>query len=304
LLSKHAVRLASVPIFFSIGLALTGCADIGTKVNETLKGINQTLNDAGPGFLPKGSVNATNHTQTITNLWVGSWIVLWGVGIIAWGLMIWAIIAYRRRKGENRIPPQLRYNNPIEALFTVVPLIMVIGFFAFTAKSMADIESPVAGSRNIQVIAKQWSWDFNYTDSKVHEVGIQSQYAGEPGYNSLNDVPTLWLEKGVPVHVKENSRDVVHSFWIVDFLYKKDVFPGQTNNIYFTPEKVGTYKGKCAELCGEYHSMMLFNVHVAEKNEYEKHMADLAANPATSGLLSNTLARNQNLPGNDPNIKG
>jgi len=296
-LSKRAMRLASVPLVTTLSLMMTGCASIAD-------GVNQTLKDAGPGFLPEGSVNATNHTQAITDLWVGSWIVLWGVGIIAWGLMIWAIVAYRRRKGENRIPPQLRYNNPIEALFTVVPLIMVIGFFAFTAKSMADIESPVAGSRNIQVIAKQWSWDFNYTDSKVHEVGIQSQYAGEPGYNSLNDVPTLWLEKGVPVHVKENSRDVVHSFWVVDFLYKKDVFPGQTNNIYFTPEKVGTYRGKCAELCGEFHSMMLFNVKVVDKPEYDAHMADLAANPATSGLLSNKLERNQNLPGNDPNIKG
>lgn len=297
MLSKRAMRLASVPLVTTLSLMMTGCASIAD-------GVNQTLKDAGPGFLPEGSVNATNHTQAITDLWVGSWIVLWGVGIIAWGLMIWAIVAYRRRKGENRIPPQLRYNNPIEALFTVVPLIMVIGFFAFTAKSMADIESPVAGSRNIQVIAKQWSWDFNYTDSKVHEVGIQSQYAGEPGYNSLNDVPTLWLEKGVPVHVKENSRDVVHSFWVVDFLYKKDVFPGQTNNIYFTPEKVGTYRGKCAELCGEFHSMMLFNVKVVDKPEYDAHMADLAANPATSGLLSNKLERNQNLPGNDPNIKG
>ena len=297
MLSKRAMRLASVPLVTSLGLLLTGCANISD-------GLNKTLNDAGPGFLPKGSVNATNHTQAITDLWVGSWIILWGVGIIAWGLMIWAIIAYRRRKGENRIPPQLRYNNPIEALFTVVPLIMVIGFFAFTAKTMGDIESPVAGSRNIQVIAKQWSWDFNYTDSKVHEVGIQSQYAGEPGYKSLNDVPTLWLEKGVPVHVKENSRDVVHSFWIVDFLYKKDVFPGQTNNIYFTPTHEGTFAGKCAELCGEFHSMMLFNVKVVGTAEYNAHMAELAANPATNGLLSNKLERNQNLPGDNPNSEG
>ena len=297
MLSKRAIRLASVPIVLSSSLLLSGCADIAD-------GFNQTVKDAGPGLLPSGSVGATNHTQTITDLWVGSWAVLWGVGIIAWGLMIWAIIAYRRRKGENRIPAQLRYNNPIEALFTIVPLIMVIGFFAFTAKSMASVEAPVEGSRNVQVIAKQWSWDFNYTDSKVHEVGIQSQYAGEPGYNSLNDVPTLWLEKGVPVHIKENSRDVVHSFWVVDFLYKKDVFPGQTNNIYFTPTKLGVFKGKCAELCGEYHSMMLFNVRVVDKATYDAHMADLASNPATSGLLSNDLQRNQNLPGDNPNSEG
>ena len=297
MLSKRAMRLASVPLVTSLGFLLSGCADISN-------GYNQTVKDAGPGLLPSGSIGATNHTQTITDLWVGSWAILWGVGIISWGLMIWAIIAYRRRKGENRVPPQLRYNNPIEALFTVVPLILVIGFFAFTAKSMANIEAPIEGSRNVQVIAKQWSWDFNYTDSKVHEVGIQSQYAGEPGYKSLNDVPTLWLEKDVPVHIKENSRDVVHSFWIVDFLYKKDVFPGQTNNIYFTPTKLGTFAGKCAELCGEFHSMMLFNVKVVSTDEYNAHMADLAANPQTNGLLSNKLERNQNLPGDNPNSEG
>jgi cytochrome c oxidase subunit 2 len=88
------------------------------------------------GFLP-GVWGVTNHTDRITGLWNTAWIVLWLVGIIAWALMGWAILVYRRRKGETGIPAQLRYNNPIEVLFTVVPLILVIGFFAFTARDMA-----------------------------------------------------------------------------------------------------------------------------------------------------------------------
>lgn len=215
--------------------------------------------------------------------------------------MIWAMVAYRRRKGENRVPVQLRYNNPIEALFTIVPFVLVIGFFAITARDMSAIEAPVEGSRNIQVIGKQWSWDFNYTESNVHETGIQSQFAGEKGAKEA--LPTLWLEKDVPLKVTLDARDVIHSFWVVDFLYKKDLIPGKTNYIYFTPTKLGDFDGKCAELCGEYHSMMLFNVKVVSHNDYVAHMADLQAQGNT-GLLGNDLNRNQNLPGDNPDIRG
>jgi cytochrome c oxidase subunit 2 len=142
-LSKRAIRLASAPIVLSLGLLLSGCAEV-----------QQTLDNSGAGFLPGKSTDATNHTARISTLWVDSWIVLWAVGIIAWGLMIWAMVAYRRRKGENRIPAQLRYNNPIEALFTIVPFVLVIGFFAVTARDMSAIEAPVDGSRNIQTFTK------------------------------------------------------------------------------------------------------------------------------------------------------
>jgi cytochrome c oxidase subunit 2 len=86
-------------------------------------------------------------------------------------------------------------------------------------------------------------------------------------------------------------------------LYKKDVFPGKTNHIYFTPQKIGTYKGKCAELCGEFHSMMLFNVKVVSQADYDAHVAQLAAQGNT-GLLDDKYNRNQNLPGNGSGLKG
>jgi cytochrome c oxidase subunit 2 len=237
----------------------------------------------------------------IVGLWTGSWIVLWGVGIIAWGLMFYAIIVYRRRKGDTSLPPQMRYNNPIETLFTVVPLVMVMGFFVFTADTMAKIEQPVDSDLHVQVIGKQWSWDFNYLDNNVFETGIQSQFAGEEG--SEADLPTLYLPVNTSVEISLTSRDVVHSFWVIDFLYKKDTFPGKTNYMFVTPQKEGTYKGKCAELCGEFHSMMLFNLKVVSRAEFDTHMAELAAK-GNNGLLDDKYNRNQNLPGNGSENKG
>ena len=244
---------------------------------------------------PASSSDVTNHTDRITDLWNISWAVLWGVGILAWGLMFWAIIVYRRRKGEVGIPAQMRYNNPIEALFTVVPLILVMGFFAFTARDMRVIEAPNNPEVTVEVIGKQWSWDFNYTQANVYDTGIQSQYNGGDGDN-LKDLPTLYLPVNKRVEIVLNSRDVIHSFWVIDFLYKKDMLPGKTNHMYFTPTKEGDYMGKCAELCGEYHSMMLFNVKVVSQSEYEKHLLDLQA-AGQVGQLSLDASRNQNLPG-------
>jgi cytochrome c oxidase subunit 2 len=245
--------------------------------------------------LPVEAVDVTNHTNNIIDFWNISWAVLWGVGALAWGLMAWAIIVYRRRKGDDHLPAQMRYNNPIETLFTVVPFILVIGFFVMTAQSMKAIESPNDPEVKIQVIGKQWSWDFNYTDENVYDSGIQAQYTTGDTFDDTT-LPTLYLPVGKRVEIDLSSRDVDHSFWVIEFLYKKDTLPGRWNQMYFTPEKEGTYRGKCAELCGEYHSMMLFNVKVVSQSEYDKHIQELKA-AGQVGQLSIDSSRNMNLPG-------
>ncbi len=285
MLKKRGLKRAALPVAASLMLLLSGCSQ----------------QEFSRGLLP-GVPGVTNHTDRITGLWTTSWTVLWGIGIIAWGLMFYAVIVYRRRKGETGLPPQLRYNNPIETLFTVVPLIITIGFFAFTARDMAAIEEPNANPDvTIQVIAKQWSWDFNYVNGNVYDSGIQSQFDGEEGSEAA--LPTLYLPVNKSVKVDLSARDVIHSFWVIDFLYKKDMFPGRTNHMYFTPQVEGTYKGKCAELCGEYHSMMLFNVKVVSQAEYDAHIAALAA-AGNVGQLDTKYDRNQNLPGDNPEIRG
>jgi cytochrome c oxidase subunit 2 len=287
LLHKKTLRWASLPVLVVLLASLTGC----------------TSQEFSRGWLP-GVPGVTNHTERVVSLWNGSWIVLYAVGIIAWGLMFWAIIVYRRRKNDTEIPAQFRYNMPIETLFTVIPFILVLGFFALTARDIDAIEKPVASDYRIEVVGKQWSWDFNYTNNNVFESGIQLQKDG-----SEAELPTLYLPVNRSVEFDLISRDVIHSFWVIDFLYKKDVFPGRVNKMYLTPQVVGDYKGKCAELCGEFHSMMLFNVKVVSQADYDAKMSELAAMGNTGQLTANpddpnNINRNNNLPGDNPKSEG
>jgi cytochrome c oxidase subunit 2 len=246
------------------------------------------------GFLPgpEDGVEVTNQTERITSMWTGSWATLLIVGLIVWGLAIWCAIAYRRKKGDTGYPVQLRYHLPIEMVFTLLPVVMIMSLFYFTQKDIAEIEKLEANPDvTVNVVAKQWSWDFNYVDADVHEpAGVQSFETGVPG--AADSLPVLYLPVDQTVEFKLDSRDVVHSFWVVDFLYKKDMFPGHSTTFQVTPTREGTYAGKCAELCGEYHSDMLFTVKVVSQEEFDAHMAELEQEGNT-GQLGVDLNREQ-----------
>jgi len=278
---SRLARWAVLPIGGVVALVLAGCTQ-------------QQL----AGFLP-GGPGVTNQTERITGLWVTSWIVLLGVGLITWGLIIWAAVVYRRRKGQTGLPVQLRYNLPIEIFYTIVPLILVLGFFAFTARDQAAIEAnPGHPDVKIEVFGKRWSWDFNYLNENVYSPGVQVQNRLNPdGSVDLSKLPTLYLPVNKKVQIDIESRDVAHDFWVIDFLYKKDVIPAQTNHMYFIPQKIGTYAGKCAELCGEYHADMLFQVKVVSEADYEQHIQDLK-DLGQVGRLGPDYNTNSNLPGN------
>ncbi|HEU5223219.1 MAG TPA: cytochrome c oxidase subunit II [Candidatus Lumbricidophila sp.] len=285
--NSRRLRWAAIPLAAITAIALAGCTQA-------------QLHGFLPGF-EEGQPPVTNHTDRIAGLWVTSWIVLLIVGIITWGLTIFAMIAYRRRKGQTGLPVQLRYNMPIEVFYTIVPLILIVGFFAFTARDQEAIEKRFAADDidvKVQVIAKQWAWDFNYVNEDVYSAGIQGQLDPKDPNGSLveSELPVLVLPVGEKVEIELRSRDVIHSFWVVDFLYKKDMYPGKTNWMSFIPEREGTYVGKCAELCGEYHSLMLFKVKVVSKAEYQQYIASLKS-AGNTGQLDANYDRNSNLPG-------
>nr|WP_218844959.1 cytochrome c oxidase subunit II [Microbacterium pseudoresistens] len=258
------------------------------------------------GFLPgfDDGTFATNHTERVTSLWVNSWIVLLVVGVVTWGLMGWAAVAYRRRKGQTGLPVQLRYNMPIEIFYTVIPLILVLGMFAFTARDQTLIETQYDDPDvEITAIGKQWSWDFQYghNDDAVWTMGVQAQ-PDKDGNVDQAALPTLVLPVDEKVRIELQSRDVIHSFWIIDFLYKKDMYIGKDNSWSFTPTRIGEYQGKCAELCGEYHSMMLFNVKVVSQDDYEAYLDELRADGNT-GDITDAYDRLSNLPGTGPSTE-
>ena len=244
----------------------------------------------------------TNQVDRVIDLWVVSWVVLLVIGVITWILIIWAAVVYRRRKGQTGMPAQLRYNMTIETFYTVVPLILVLGLFAFTARDQIAIETPLADPDvSIEVYGKRWAWDFNYLNENVYSAGIQAREL--PGGSIDNEaLPKLYLPVDQKVEIKIESRDVIHSFWVIDFLYKKDMIPARTNYWYFIPQEEGVFRGKCAELCGEYHSLMLFEVHVVSQAEYNRHISGLRVQ-GNVGRLGPELNVLQNLPGTAPAIE-
>jgi cytochrome c oxidase subunit II len=256
-------------------LALSGC---GASVKR--------------GFLPQG---VTNQSGRITSLWTGSWLAALGVGVLVWGLILWCVVAYRRRKDDVELPEQLRYNVPIEILYTIVPVFMVAVLFFFTARDEAALTDVSAKPDvTVNVVAKQWNWDFNYIEAGTYESSTMVAMTGKPGVAAT--LPALYLPVNKRVEFVLTSRDVIHSFWVPQFLEKLDVVPGKVNRFQVVPTELGTFQGKCAELCGAYHSAMLFQVKVVSMADYEAHMAELRAK-GNIGMLSNSLSREKIQPG-------
>ena len=269
---RRAIRVAGLAAIS--GLALAGCQ-------------GQLSN----GFLPQA---VSDSGERVTDLWVGSWIAVLAVGVMTWGLMLYAAIRFRRRRGDESLPVQLRYNVPIEMLYTVVPVLMVAVFFYYTARDEAAlIDTSTKPDVTVSVVAKQWSWDFNYVDSNVHESGVHTELNGQPGARA--QMPVLYLPVNKRVEFVLNARDVIHSFWVPSFMMKMDMIPGKTNKFELTPTQTGEFQGKCAELCGAYHSQMLFMVKVVPQEQYDQEMARLASIGQT-GLVPVDASREKMVP--------
>jgi cytochrome c oxidase subunit II len=244
---RPAVRRAVTALAVVVAtLMLSGCAA-------------ELVDQWGRGGLPEP---ATEETPLVGNLWTGTWIAALLVGVLVWGLILWAAFAYRRR--DTNLPPQTRYNLPIEFLYTVAPFTVIAALFFFTVQNQDELldlsEEP---DLTIGVVGQQWAWTFNYLDDDVYDTG------------TTTDPTTLYLPVDQTVRFQLESPDVIHSFWVPSFYMKMDVIPGRTNMFQATPNREGRFAGKCAELCGAYHSRMLFNVEVVSQNEYEEHLANL-----------------------------
>jgi cytochrome c oxidase subunit 2 len=206
---------------------------------------------------------ATKEAPIIEQLWIGSWIAAWIVGALVWGLIIAAVVLYRRRPNDG-MPKQTKYNVPIEFLYTVAPLIMILVLATFTWRDQAELTKLTSDyTHTVNVVGFRWSWGFNYVEEGVYDVGTPSER------------PTLWLPVDERTRFELVSPDVNHGFWVPDFLFKMDVIPGRMNKFELTPNKLGTFAGKCTELCGLDHARMLFDVKVVSRAEYDAHIADL-----------------------------
>src|SRR5262245_58631930 len=205
---------------------------------------------------------ATEQGHLIADLWKWSWVAALTTGVVVWGLIFWVAWRYHRRS-DDEIPVQTRYNLPLEIFYTIAPIMMVVVLFYHTVSTQDTVLDEIPDpDRTIEVVGQQWTWTFNYTDEDVAD--------GKNVYSvgTASDIPTLVLPLNETVQFNLHSPDVIHSFWIPGFLMKMDVIPGRTNHFEVTPNQLGDYKGKCAELCGSYHSRILLDGMVFSTDRY------------------------------------
>jgi cytochrome c oxidase subunit 2 len=229
---------------------------------------------------------ATKQGQVTLSLWQGSWIAAWAVGILVWGLIVCAVIFFRKR--SDRVPYQVRYNLPIEILYTVLPFIMIGVMFYFTAKDENYIDKLSPHPQVVvDVTGQQWTWTFQYPQHPVKNSpdGVTERGAmWTPGTNVATDgLPLLEIPEHETVRFNLVSVDVIHSFWIIPFEFKRDVVPGHPNHFEVTATKTGVSTGRCSELCGLYHSRMLFRVKIVTPAQFQQWINAQQAQQNASG---------------------
>jgi cytochrome c oxidase subunit 2 len=225
---------------------------------------------------------ASEQGKSIFELWQGFFIAALFVGALVWGLLIFVLLRYRHRSGSDgagadEVPSQNAYNIPLEIFYTAAPVVAVAVLFGFSVATEHKVnalhDNPAV---RVEVVGYQWSWEFRYTDEHL-------VISGEPG-----QPPELVLPVDERSRLRLVSTDVAHSFWVPDFLSKRDLIPGVHNEIEVTPTRLGTYDGRCAEFCGIDHWRMSFTVRVVPRREYDAWLSARKAKATASTTSTST----------------
>ena len=224
------------------------------------------------------------------------------VFVLVEGLLIYNIVRFRQRPGDDSIPDQTYRNVRLEAIWTAIPLLLVTVLFGFTVRTTFAMAAPPPqpGDLKVHVIGHRWWWEFRY-----------------PGLGIIT-ANELHVPQGAVVQIDLDSVDVIHSFWVPRLAGKIDVIPGQTNHMWFNASETGDFRGNCAEYCGLNHANMRIHVIVQTQAEFDAWVANQQQPPAApqtdlqkegqqiiaTGICHNchTLGDNQALQPIGPNL--
>ncbi|MDQ3945184.1 MAG: cytochrome c oxidase subunit II [Actinomycetota bacterium] len=217
----------------------------------------------------------TQEGDRIIDLWRVLFFTAAAVGGLVLVLLTWCLLRYRHRghpDDDNDLPSQRRGNVPLEVVYTLVPLVIVVVIFILSVRTDPATARNDKGGRPlaVDVTAFRWQWRFDYPAQGVSVVG------------GPEDSPDLVLPTGRPVRLRVRSPDVIHSFFVPGFLGKMDVVPGLDNEFDLHPTRPGRYQGYCAEFCGLDHARMTFAVRVVPPDEFTRWARETAAAAPTA----------------------
>jgi cytochrome c oxidase subunit 2 len=279
------------------------------------------LNFARP-FVADSGWHLLNMTEGVTDLSKKIydlhmdifWVCFW-VGVVVYGVMIYALIKFRRSKGAKP-DTKMVHSTKAEIIWTIAPTLILVAMAIPAARVLIDIEDTRGTQMSIKVTGYQWKWQYEYLDDGVSFFSMLDAKSNEARQLQSGIAPTsvenyllnvdreVVVPENTKVRILLTAQDVIHAWWVPAFGMKKDAIPGFVNEMWFKVDagKTGVYRGQCVELCGRDHGFMPIVVRVVTKSEYARWVAEQKAAaapvepaaadtaPATAGVANTPIA--------------
>jgi len=236
---------------------------------------------------------ATQQGQAVRNVYDIVFLIGAAIFLFVEGLILYAVLRYRRHRGDDELPPQIHGNNRLEIIWTAVPIAIVLALFVVSWQTLNTIDArkenpPV----RIGVVAYQWQWQFVYAppDIRWEDCGAPQNKGkcvtviGLPptgGDRASWQPPQMHVPVGETVELQMHATDVIHSFYVPAFLYQRDITPRKDQVIQFLADREGTYRGQCTQFCGLKHQEMEFEVVVESRAAFNAWLTEELTPPAT-----------------------
>jgi cytochrome c oxidase subunit 2 len=237
------------------------------------------------------------------------------IGVVVFGVMIYSLIKFRKSQGA-KADTTLVHSTKVEIIWTVIPILILVAMAVPTARGLIHIENMEGSTLDIKVTGYQWKWEYEYLGHNVsffstlkrdsnaaRQLGSGVDPESVPNY--LLDVDNaLVIPAGTKIRFLLTAQDVIHAWWVPAFGMKKDAIPGYVSPIWVQvdADKVGTYRGQCAELCGQDHGFMPIVVEVKSPADYdtwlrakqaEQKLAGGEASPTAVAAVASTSVTQQ-----------
>jgi cytochrome c oxidase subunit 2 len=225
------------------------------------------------------------------------------IGVVVFGVMIYSLVKFRKSQGATP-DTTLVHSTKVEIVWTVIPIMILVAMAIPTAKGLIKIEDMGNVGLNIKVTGYQWKWEYEYLGQKVsffstlkrdsdaaRQLGSGIDPKTVPNYLLDVDNP-LVVPAGTKIRFLLTAQDVIHAWWVPAFGMKKDAIPGYVNEIWVQvdADKVGTYRGQCAELCGQDHGFMPIVVEVKSPADYDAWLRAKQAEQKLAGVAPNATS--------------
>ncbi|HEX9117711.1 MAG TPA: cytochrome c oxidase subunit II [Anaerolineae bacterium] len=213
-------------------------------------------------------------------------------------LLLWCIVRYNKR--ANPVPAKWSHNTPLEILWTLVPVLILVVIAVFSFKLLFEYHDMPKPYMTVKATGYQWYWGYEYPDQKIPEYVSnvlpedKAKAAGKP-YRLAATEP-LVVPVNQTVQVLVTGADVIHAFAVPAFGVIMDAVPGRVNSTWFKVDRVGTYYGSCRELCGVDHAFMPIEVKVVTQPEFDAWVASKKTAKTAPTPTANAAAASAAVP--------